>query len=328
MQPSTAITRLDLGLTQSEFSLAADRQGFIGPKVLPVILVNKQAADFGKIPLESLLKTQDTKRAPRAGYNRDDADFDKNSYSTDDHGLEAVLDDRQAELYRDLIDGEMFSVDRAVDGVLRRYEIDVASAVNDTSVWTGSSLTTAIINEWDDFTNATPITDVDAAREKVFSGTGLEPNALIINRFVMRNLRNCAQIVDKIKYVMGTLPGEITAQMLATAFDIKYVIVAGSAKNGANEAQAASISRIWSNEYAMVAKVAETNDPMEPCLGHTFTWNGDGAPAGPGSDQELAVLVEEYRSENNRGTVYRARNDRGIKIMYKEAAHLLSNVTT
>ena len=74
----------------------------------------------------------------------------------------------------------------------------------------------------------------------------------------------------------------------------------------------------------MVACVAVTDDPQEPCVGRTFLWNEENA--GVGTDEELAVIVEEYREEGVRGSVIRARNDRDIVIMYKEAGHLLSNV--
>lgn len=327
MQPTSAITRMDLGLTSEEFNLAASRLGFIGPKVFPVVQVGLQAATFPKRTVEQLLKTSDTLRAPRAGYATTEGDFSTESYATEDHGLEGTLDDREVAIYRDVIDAEMGVVNSTIDGVLRKYEIDVAAATFNTAVWTGSSLATAITNEWDDSANAVPITDVDAAREKIVTGSGQEPNALIINRLVMRNLRNCAQIIDRIKYVMGTLPAEITPAMLAAAFDLKYVIVAGAVKNAANDAQTRSISRIWSNEYAMVAKVAETNDLLEPCIGRTFVWDGNGG-GGPGSAEELAYLVEERRNPNDTGTIYRCRNDRGIKRLYPVMGHLLSNITT
>lgn len=327
MQPSSSITRLDLGLTAEEFNLAADRMGFIGPRVFPVIQVAIQASTFPKRTLEQLLKNYTTLRAPRSGYGGAEQEFGTDSYATEDHGLEGSLDDRELAIFRDLIDAETGVINGTVDGVLRRAEIDAAAAAYDTSVWTGASLTTGVTNEWDDATNAVPIDDVDAAREIIVSGSGLEPNALIINRYQMRNIRKCASVVDKIKYVMGALPKDITPQILAAAFDLDFVIVAGSVKNTANEAAARAVSRIWSNEYAMLAKVAVTTDLAEPCVGRTFTWNGNGG-SGPGSDTELAYLVEERRNPNDTGTIYRCRNDRGIKVLYKEAAHLLSNITT
>lgn len=326
MLPSTAITRFDLAATFSEFDLAMSRKRFIGPRVLKPRLVGIQGADVGKVTLESLLRTLPDERTPGAGYKRDDAEFTKFSYATEEHGREVALDDRQLKIFRDILDAEAISSARALDMVCRNYEIAAAAALYDVAVWTGAALTTAITEEWDTAASAVPITDVEAAKRKVRDGCGLEPNALICNRNQFWNLANTAQVVDRIKYWGGDDPKEINEKMIAALLDLEHVIVAGGIKNTASEGQSASLSRIWSDEYAMVARVAETEDPQEPCVGRTFMWNEENA--GTGTDEELAVIVEEYREEGVRGSVVRARNDRDIVVMYAEAAHLLSNVTT
>lgn len=328
MQPTASITRMDLGLTGQEFDLMADRAGFIGPRVAPVVEVGLQAATYPKRSLEQLLKTHDTKRTPRSGYANDDGEWGTGSYVTEDHGLEGKLDDRELAIYKDVIDAEQETVEATTDGLLRRFEIDVAAFTFNTTTWTGATLSSAVAIPWIAANEGTaqPIDEVDAAREKIFTNSGLEPNALIINRSVMRNLRKCQTILDKIKFVMGVLPKEITPAILAAAFDLDFVIVAGSGQNTANEAQARAISRIWSGSYAMLAKVGVTRNLREPCILRTFVWNGNGG-GGPGTDQELAYLVEERRNPNDTGTIYRSRNDRGITSIYPQAGFLLTGVS-
>ena len=327
MLPSTAITRFDLASTFSEFDLAMSRKRFIGPRVLRPFMTGVQAANVGKIPVEALLQTADDSRAAGAGYKGDDVEFTTFSYATEEHGRKVTLDDRQLKIFRDILNAEGIMADRALDIVLRNYEIDTASAVYDTSLWTGAALTTAITHEWDDATNGVPVTNIEAARRKVRAVSGLEPNALICNRDQFWNMCNTAQVIDRIKYWGGDDPKKINEAMLAALLHLEHIIVAGGIKNTSNQAQSASISGIWSDEYAMVARVATTDDPQEPCVGRTFMWSEENAN-GPGSDEELAAQVEEYRDEGVRGSVIRAYNDRDIVIMYVEAAHLLSNVTT
>ena len=52
--PSTTLETLrpDLAGALMEFNLAADREGFIGTRVMPVFEVAEQAGVFGKIPIE------------------------------------------------------------------------------------------------------------------------------------------------------------------------------------------------------------------------------------------------------------------------------------
>jgi hypothetical protein len=327
MLPSTAITRLDLSSTFSEFDLAMSRKDFIGPRVFRPRMVAIQAADVGKIPIEAILRTGSDTRAPGGSYKGDDFEFTKFPYSCKEHGRKAPIDDAQLAIFRDMLDAEAIQSQRAIDQVLRNYEIDCAAATYDTAVWTGATLTTAITNEWDDATNAVPIKDVQAARLKVRAVSGLKVNALICNAAQLWNLANTDQVVDRIKYWGGDDPKKINAAMIAALLDLDFILVAGGFKNASKEGQAFSGADIWSDEYAMVARVAVTDDPQEPCVGRTFLWSEDG-PGAPGSDEELAVIVEEYRNEEVRGSVVRARNNRDIVVMYPEAGHLLSNVTT
>lgn len=320
---SLATLRPDLSGGLEEFDLAMDRLGFIGHRVLPVLEVAKQAGVFGKIKLEQLLQNRETKRAPGAGYARGKWEFTTDSYACDEHGAEEPVDDREARMYAEYFSAEMVSAARALDMVLRNAERRVSDLIFNATTWTGAALTTGITNEWDDAANATPITDVNAACKKVWDGCGLWPNALIINRRVFRNLRACNQVMDIIASSgagSSKKASEITIDQLAGVFDLPYILVSGSAKNTAAEGQARSIAPIWSDEYAMVARIAESQDVREPCLGRTFHWGEDGSSIGG--------TMESYRDETVRSDIIRARHDVDEKVLYVEAAHLLSNITT
>ena len=324
--PSSTIATLrpDLGGAMREFDLLADRMGFIGHRILPILPVALKGDSWAKITLESLLQNRDTARAPGAGYSRGTWKFEPDTYACTEHGAEEPVDDSLVRMYRHLFDAEQIARDRALDVVLRNRERRIADLLFNATTWTGSDLTTGISNEWDKnhITDAVPIADVRAACDKVWSLTGLDPNALIINRDVFRNLRILDDITEKIASTgagESIVPGKITAQQLAECFDLDYVLVAGGAKNTANEAQAAAIARIWSSEYAMVARVATTQDIQEPCLGRIFHWT---------EDSEEDGLVESYRDEPIRSDVVRVRNQTHEKTLYVQAAHLLSNVTT
>jgi hypothetical protein len=318
---SLATLRPDLGGSLEEFSTAMDRLGFIGLRVLPVFEVAKQAGVFGKIPIEQLLANRDTERAPGSGYSRGQFQFTTDSYACEEHGAEEPVDDREAKMYADYFDAELVSTERARDVVLRNHERRVAAAVFNATTFT--SQTTNVVEEWDDYDAATPIDNVETAVQAVWSRCGLWPNALIINRLVFRHLRQCEQIIDRIASSgagMPTRAADITAAQLAAVFDLPNIIVAGGAYNSATEGQDASISSIWSSEYAMVARIVGSNDIREPGLGRTFHWGEDGSSIGG--------TIESYRDETVRGDVIRCRHDVDEKLLVTEAAQLLDNVTT
>jgi hypothetical protein len=316
-----ATLRPDLAASLMEYDLAADRAGFIAQRVAPVLEVAKQAGTFGKIPIEQLLQTRDTKRAPGSGYSRGSFTFTSASYSCEEHGAEEPIDDREADMYREFFDAEQVAALRAYDAVLRNAEIRMAALLFNATTFT--SQTTAIVEEWDDYASAAPIDDVETAVRAVWNRCGLWPNALILNRMVFRNLRNCEQIIERIQSAgagSATKPTDITPAMLASVFDLEEVIVSGPPKNAATEGQDVSISPIWSNEYAMVAKLARSNDVREPCIARTMHWGEDGS--------QIGGTIETYRDETVRSDIVRVRHDVDELVMYTEAAQLFDNVTT
>jgi hypothetical protein len=321
--PSSSLStqRPDLAESFMEFDLAMDARGFVANRVFPVIEVAKQSGNFGKIPIEQLLQARVTKRAPGGGYARGNWTFEPATYACEEHGAEEPVDDREATMYSDYFDAEVIAAQRAYSAVLRNAEQRVADAVFNATTF--ASYTTALTNEWDDATNAVPLTDVEAAVQSVYDQSGLWANALIVNRKVFRNLRNCDQIKDRIASSgagSSNAAGNVGVQQLAELFDLDYIIVAGSSKNSANEGQAASPAQIWSGEYAMVCRVATGQDFREPCIGRTFHWSEDGSSIGG--------TVETYREESVRSDVVRVRHDVDEVMLYAAAGHLLSNVTT
>jgi len=322
--PSSALSTLrpDLAASFQEYSLQELMRGLIATRVFPVVEVAKASGTFGTIPVEQLLKKHATIRAPGSDYARGKWEFTPATFACIENGWEEPIDDREATMYRDFFDAELVAAQRAMIQILLNAEARVAAAVFNATTWTGSALTTAISNEWDDATNAVPVTDVRKAKQKVFAASGLWPNAVIMNRKVFQNCLATDQVTGLIKYqgFQDVRAGLITPQALAQAFDVDFVLVAGAPYDSALEGQSASISPVWSDEYVMVARVATTPDPAEPCIGRTFHYGEDGSSIGG--------TIETYRDEKVRGDVVRVRHDVDEVTLYAQAGHLLSNATT
>lgn len=320
---SLATLRPDLGGSMMEFDLAANRNGFIGTRVAPIFNVARASGAYGKIPIEQLLQSPDTERAPGSGYNRGKFTFSPMTFTTREHGVEEPIDDNEAAIYADYLDAEMVAAERARHAVLLGLELRIAALIFNASTWTGASLTTNVTNEWDDATNATPITDVEAAVRKVYGNSGIWPNAIVMSRTVFRNLRNCDEIIERIQSAgagSATKPTDITPAMIAQCFDLEEVIIGGASKNTANPGQAATLAQCWDNEYAMVCHIDRSNDIKRPTIARTWHYTGDG------SSEE--GTMETYRDETIRGDVVRCRMQTGEAVIYTELGHLLGNITT
>ncbi len=255
--PTTAINRFDLSMSYGEFNLLNNRKGFIGLRVLPAIGVAKQSSTFAKVTVESVLgPIEDTRRAPKGTYKRGDFEWTTDSYATEDHGVEEVLDDRILAMYGSEILAEQIHAQRAINRVLLAFENAVAAAVFNTSTWTGSTLTTACGTVWDTIASATPIVNIDAAIEKCKASSGAKPNTLILTDYALRKLKRTDEISDLLKYSgrddpknFGVLSG------LRELLDLENILVADGFKNASNEGQDASFSRLWNTTRAMVCHV-------------------------------------------------------------------------
>jgi hypothetical protein len=319
--PRTALNgyRPDIG-TMFDYDLMMNQRGFIGNQVAPVFESAVQAGTYGRIPLKQFLKEPQVGRNSNGTYNRTNFTFEDATFSTKERGIEIPIDRRQAKMYKQFFDFEVVCTANAWDTVLRAAEKRVADAIFNATTFT--SYKTEVTDEWDDAANATPVTDVNAAVKAVWDRTGLWCNALIINRNVFRNLRRVEEVTDMVASLgagASVEQGKITTATLASVFDLKYIIVAGSARDSANEGQTASIASVWSDEYAMVCRIAETNAIEEPCLARTIHWGEDGSTIGG--------TVETYYEDQSRGDVVRVRHEVQELIPYTAMGYLLSNIT-
>lgn len=321
--PTTALTTLRPDLASFlEFDLESDRNGYVAQKVFPVIDVASQAGVYGVIPVEQLLQQRVTRRAPGSGYSRGSFTFTTATYACEEHGAEEPVDDRQAKMYREYFDAEQVATMRAFSSILRNAEQRVCDTVFNTTTYTGASLTTAVGTKWNSYSNAVPLDNVLAARNKVYDNSGIWANALIVNQKVFYHLRRCEQVIDAIESNgagQAAKQSDITADLVAQALGLDMVIVAGASRNSATEGATATPAQIWGDTLAMVCRVATTNDMQEPCIGRTFHWSEDGSSIGG--------TVESYRDEVVRSNIIRVRHDVDEVLLYTELGHLLSNIT-
>jgi hypothetical protein len=321
--PSSAVSRPDLELSFAEFDVEARDLGFISDQVLPPFPVNKVTGTFKVIPVEALLAERDTARASGGTYSRQKYKFEEDNYTCREHGAEEVVDDRDVAIHKSFFQAEVLATSRARGAVMLNREIRVAAAVFNTSTWTGATLTTAVSSAWSGPVSSQPVQDVFAASEKIFEGTGLQANSLVLNRKVLQYLRNCDEVVERLKYSKVVNPAKITVEDLAELLfpDVPgaRLIVAGAPRNTLNAGQASvSMARIWSDAYAFVARISDSTDLADPCVGRTLHFVSDGS--------ELPCKIETYRSEDRRSDIVRCRHDVAEKILYTGAGHLLTNI--
>lgn len=316
-----ATVRSDLA-TLYEIELEDLMRRFIWPRVFPVVNVAIAAGQFGRIPLEELLKKgPNLPRRPGTGYWRRNFGFVPETFATQEYGVEEPVDDREAQMYAQFVVAERFATLRAMHYVMQNAEERVAAKLADFATYDASAnLKQAVTaGQWSTVSSK-PINDVKLAAEKVRANTGIWPNAVVMNRHAFRACRITSQVIDAVASQGAgdqARQRDITAAQLAACFDLDYVLVGDGAKNTANPGAAAAIADIWPN-HVMVTRIAESQDPSEPCIGRVFHWGMDGSVADG--------AVESYRDETVRSEIIRVRHDVHEKRLYTELSCMIPNV--
>lgn len=312
---ATTLQRPDLGALAYEYLIDAPNRGFIGMEIMPVFAVPEQSADYPKIPVEALIKTRDTKRAPRGTYNRGDWEFETGTYKAQEYGWEEPVDDVEANLYQRYFDAEMISTEICMDTILRGHERRVATLLE------ANSLTSNVGIEWSTAATATPRANVETGREAMRSTYGVLPNAIAMSYKVFRNVLNTAEIKDALKYTNPIEIGSEQAQRMVLSQYLGLDVLVGSGqRDSAKKGQSFSLADLWDDEYVHLIKRASGGSRLrEPVYGRTFLWFED-AP------QE--VVVESYREEDRRSTIIRARQHVDEAVIFAGAAYKLGNITT
>ncbi|MBN1869391.1 MAG: hypothetical protein JW847_02290 [Candidatus Omnitrophica bacterium] len=310
-QGTRAIPRLELGEAALEFIQAQDE--FIGTKVLPIFPTKKKASIFPAITRESITRDADTKRAPRGNYNRDSFQAKDKQYACEEHGLEGPLDDSEREMYASDFDSELTTVQIVTRRVLQAQEKRIASAVFDTTTFSGSDLFTDYSAEPWDNASSDVIAQVREVREKVRKNCGMDPGSLIMSKANIDRLLANSGIKGAIQYVARLTEAEIL-NALADILGVKKIVVGKGIYNSAKEGKAFKGADIWSDDYAMVAVIGEGQRLSDPSMGRTFLWTGD--------SPENAT-VEQYRDDAARSDIFRVRQHVDEIIIDPYFAHLM-----
>ena len=311
-QETHAVPRADLGVAFHEFDPALT--GLVATRILPIKGVAKKAATLSVITRENM-KRADTKLANGAAYNRINLISEDMAYACIRHGLEIQLTDEDRENYVDDYDAELESAQALKKKFYNELEIETATAVFNTTTWTGSDLyTDNKAAPWS--TSSTDIiSQVQAAILKVENNTGISPDALIVNKYALHNMLKNDDIIARFPGATAITRAMIEAN-LAAIFGLEELIVGGGVYDSAKEGQDFSASKIWDDKYAMVAKIQKGSTMTEPGLGRTIIWEGMS-----GADEVQPIM--QYREDQTDSDIFKIKQFSQEKIFDAYFAHLM-----
>jgi hypothetical protein len=322
-QAASGVTlRSDLRSLLEEYDFTRD-QKLMAEVILPTIPVVEAAAHYPTLPRENRLRIPDTARAKNGTYSRDQWEYSEGTYTTREYGHEETIDISQAAVNSSWVDEEEISSQMAAQKLMLAREQRVASAVYNTTTFTGATNTGAITNEWDDSTNATPWADIENAAIIVRAKCGLQKSnlSLILSDDLIKFLLKCTEVINSIQYTesIPTMAEERKLQFAADYLGIKQVIgVTGLYETTKIGQPTPAMGHLWSSEYAMLCKLNTVSR----------TWKEIGLGRQPAFSKVTdTYLIEEYSEPATRSLVIRALEYRGTTVN-SDYGYLLSNMKT
>lgn len=270
---SSALTNISVAYIQSEDSYIAD-------KVFPVVPVVHQADQYFVFKKDDYFRDEAQIRADAAESAGSGFNLSTQSYAAKVWAIHKDIGDQVRRNADPAIDIDVATTKFVTQRMLIRRDRFFASTYMAASIW-GTDVTfsasgtpgTTASTYWSDDANGDPFTDISAGQSLILQNTGLEANTLVLSYPVYMALRKHPLIIDRIKYTSPVFAGNITAQLLAEAFDVERVLVAKAVYNTAVEGLAGSYQFIV-GKNALLCHTARAPGLWTPSAGYTFAWQG------------------------------------------------------
>lgn len=263
---------LHIDVPLSNMVIGFEPTGFIVQNIFPSVNVGKQSDKYYKWTKGDFFRIVDTRRSRKTKGHSVEFSVSSDSYYADNYALVHEFP------FEDMINADVVLAGRekrarAIKNLLTLdWENRVASMIT-SGTNLGSYTTLSGVNQWSDYTNSDPVNDVEVGKAAIRATTGLTPNILILGYDVMRKLKHHPDIIDRIKYVQK---GVVTADVLASVFEVEKVLVGTSIKNTGTEGLADSFSDVWGKNVVLLHTASGADAAgVNPSVGYTFRWAAD-----------------------------------------------------
>jgi len=245
----------------TNISIMYRNAAYVGTEIMPIVPVKKKSdiyyiynskADRFRIPK--------TLRAPRSESRTVDWEVTTDGYVCDEHALNDLIDDIERDNADKPINPEVDTVEFLTDIIQLSLEMRIKTILESSLSANAPSV------EWGTYDTSDPIADIETGKNAIHAVIFKEPNVLLLGKAVYDKLKHHPKILDRIKYVQK---GVVTAELMASVFEVEKVIVGKAGYNTAKEGKTAVLSYLW-GKNAILAYVEPKPGLKKFSLGYTL----------------------------------------------------------
>lgn len=267
LRPDTV--HVDEVMTSMSVMFAND--DFVGDRLMPTVFTNGSLSGvYYEYNQKDRLAYPDDEAIDRADANEIGEGRTKRAYALTARSLREYLDvmtiQNQSAPLNELLDAQA----NVMNGLEFRKELRTITTCTTAGNFGSNTVSLAASDRWDTSTGGDPGGVVDAATKEVWNGYGPGRKVAVASLSVYNVLKRHPRILDTFKYGIGSEgPKSANARMLADYFEVDDFVVGRARKDTANEASAASYSRMWPDIFG-VFRVSTSPSLRNACWGYTI----------------------------------------------------------
>lgn len=275
-QPDRRQIHVDRPLTTISVAYIQAQTEYIAGRVFPVVPVTKQSDLYYVYDQNDWFRDEAAVRGPAqesagGGYN-----LSTDSYACREWSFHKDVPWQDMANADEGIDLERDAVEFVTQRLLLRRERSWSTTYFTSGVW-GTDITGVASSpsagqriHWGDYTNGTPVSDIDAGKRAIKLATGYTANRLVLGYDTFDALKRHPTVRDQYKYVSADV---ITPQMLAAVFGVEEVLVASAVYATNVEGETAAYSFVH-GKHALLCYAAPRPSPLLASAGYVFGWTG------------------------------------------------------
>ncbi len=286
--PTRSDVHVDAVLTGISVAYIQSQTDFIATRVFPIVPVDKQSDVFYTYAKNDWFRDEAQLRAPGTESAGGSYGLSTDTYSCDVWAFHKDVPDQVVANEDAPLDSYRDATQFVTRKLLLRQEVQWASDYFTTGVWGTDKTGGTDFTRWDDYAASDPFEDIEAGKETILSTTGFEPNTLVLGYSVFRKLKRHPDLRDQIKY---TTPDNVTAEIMASLFELDRVLVAKAVKATNVEGETAAYSFVQ-GKHALLCYSAPSPGLLQPSAGYIFAWRGVSGTLG------ATVGVDRFRMQH------------------------------
>lgn len=273
--PTMQTAHIDRALTNISVAYLQDAGNFIAHRVFPIVPVKRQSDVYYMYNKGDFMRDEAQVRGAATESAGGDYGVEaQQPYYCRKHAFHKDVTPEERANYDEPLDADKDATDFVSQKMLIRREMEWATKFFKPGIWGRGIVGAADAAEnqtlkWN-LPTSNPIADITGASVQMAAETGYKPNTLVLSPFAFNALKNHEDILDRIKY---TQKGIVTADLLATLFEVDNVYVAWGVVNTAAKGATEKIDFIM-GKHALLCYVNPRPALRKPSAGYIFAWTG------------------------------------------------------